>query len=57
MMQYFHVNGGDNLLFASWAPASPGAIAGASVVILFLATLERFVNGIRARLEGYWALK
>ena len=57
MYSYFHTGGGDNVLFESWSPSSPGAIAGASVAIFFLAMLERFVNGLRGRLEGYWASK
>ena len=57
MMPYFHTSGGDNLLFESWTPSSPGAIAGASIAIFFLAILERFVNGLRGRLEAYWAFK
>jgi len=57
MIPYFHTDGGDNLLFESWTPLSPGAIAGASVALFFLAILDRLVNGIRGRLEGYWALK
>lgn len=56
-MAYFHTNGGDNLLFESWAPSSSGAIAGASVAVFSLAILERFVNGLRGRLETYWASK
>lgn len=56
MMQYFHTDGGDNILFASWAPTSPAAIGGASIGIIFLAILERLVNGFRGRLEGYWAV-
>jgi len=55
MLSYFHTEGGDNLFFKSWTPSSPGAIAGASIGLLFLAMLERFVNGARGRLEGYWA--
>lgn len=55
MQPYFHTSGGDNLLFKSWTPSSPGAIAAASVAIFFLAALERLVNGLRGRLEGYWA--
>ena len=57
MRPYFHTSGGDNLFFESWTPLSPGAIAGASVAIFFLAVLERFVNGVRGRLEGYWTSK
>lgn len=55
MMPYFHTDGGDNLLFESWVPSSPRAIAGASFAVFFLAILERFVNGLRGRLQGYWA--
>lgn len=55
MMQYFHTDGGDNILFESWAPSSRSAVAGASIAIFFFAVFERFVNGLRGRLEGYWA--
>lgn len=55
MIPYFHKGGGDHLFFKPWAPSSPGAIAGASFALVFLAILERFVNGVRGRLEGYWA--
>ncbi|KAF9789188.1 Ctr copper transporter family-domain-containing protein [Thelephora terrestris] len=54
MQMYFHTSGGDNLLFKSWAPSSPGAIAGASVAIFFLAILERLVGGLRGQLAAYW---
>lgn len=57
MTPYFHTAGGDYLFFEPWAPSSPGAIAGASFALLFLAMLERFVNGIRGRLQGYWTSK
>ena len=57
MTPYFHTAGGDHLYFKSWAPSSPGAIVGASIALIFLAILERFVNGVRSRLEGYWASK
>jgi len=55
MIPYFHKGGGDHLFFKPWVPSSPGAIAGASFALVFLAILERFVNGVRGRLEGYWA--
>lgn len=55
MMPYFHADGGDNLLLESWVPSSPRAVAGASFALFFLAILERFVNGLRGRLQGYWA--
>ena len=57
MIPYFHTAGGDHLFFKPWAPSSPGAIAGASLALVFLAILERFVNGVRGRLQGYWASK
>jgi len=57
MISYFHTGGGDNLLFKSWTPSSPGGIAGASIALFFLAILERLVNGVRSRLVGYWAAK
>jgi len=57
MIPYFHTNGGDYLLFESLTPLSPGGIAGASIFLFFLAILERLANGVRGRLEGYWASK
>jgi len=54
---YFHTSGGDNVLFKSWTPSSPGAIAGASIAIFVLAILERLVNGLRGQLAAYWALR
>jgi copper transporter 1 len=57
MIPYFHTNGGDYLLFESWTPLSSGGVAGASIVLFFIAILERLVNGVRGRLEGYWASK
>ena len=57
MIPYFHTTGGDNLFFKPWAPSSPGAIAGASFALVSLAILERFVNGVRGRLQVYWASK
>jgi hypothetical protein len=57
MKPYFHTSGGDNLLFESWAPKSPGAIGGASVAVFFLAMLDRLLSGLRGQLEGYWVSK
>lgn len=54
-MPYFHTDGGDNPLLQSWVPSSPRAVTGASFALFFLAILERFVNGLRGRLRGYWA--
>ena len=54
MTSYLHFTGGDNLFFKSLHPSSNGAIAGACLCLVVLALLERFVNGIRNRLEGYW---
>jgi len=55
MMAYLHITGGDNLFFKSWHPSSNGAIAGACIGLVALSILERFVDGIRNRLEGYWS--
>jgi copper transporter 1 len=55
MVPYLHITGGDNLLFKSWHPSSHGAIAGACIGLVALALLERLLNGIRNRLEGYWS--
>jgi len=51
---YLHFTGGDNLFFKSLHPSSNGAIAGACLCLVALALLERFVNGTRNRLDGYW---
>jgi hypothetical protein len=53
MIPYLHFTGGDYLFFAGLAPTSNGAIAGACIVLVILAILERAVAGAR----GIFALK
>ena len=54
MMPYLHFAGGDNLFFKSWHPSSNGAIARASIVLVVLAVLERFIFAIRGAMEARW---
>jgi solute carrier family 31 (copper transporter), member 1 len=54
MVPWFHTQGGDNLLFQSWQPTSPGAIAGASIVLVAIALFERWLSASRGVLETYW---
>jgi len=54
MMPYLHFTGGDNLFFKSWRPSSNGAIAGASIALVFLAILERSLFSTRGALEARW---
>lgn len=46
MTPFFHVVGGDYLLFQAWKPTSGGAIAGACVGLFILALFERWVNAV-----------
>ncbi|TCD70041.1 hypothetical protein EIP91_005022 [Steccherinum ochraceum] len=57
MVPWLHFAGGDNLFFKSWQPSSGGAIAGASIALVFLAILERWVAGMLGNLNGYWRHK
>ena len=54
MTPYLHFTGGDALFFKQLTPDSRGAIAGASIVLFFLAMLERYVFAKRASLEAQW---
>ncbi|KIM75753.1 hypothetical protein PILCRDRAFT_52569, partial [Piloderma croceum F 1598] len=54
MIPWFHFGGGDNLLFESLHPSSQGAIAGACIVLVIVALLERWVAATRATLETRW---
>ncbi|KAF8609405.1 hypothetical protein BDV93DRAFT_518229 [Ceratobasidium sp. AG-I] len=47
MIPYLHFTGGDYLFFAGVAPTSSGAIAGACIVLVVLAVLERAVAAAR----------
>ena len=57
MIPWLHFAGGDNLFFKTLHPSSGGAIAGACIVLVALAILERWVSGMRANLDGYWRKK
>ena len=54
MTPYLHFTGGDYLYFKSLQPSSAGAIAGASIALIFLALTERLLSAVRASLEVYW---
>lgn len=54
MVPWLHFTGGDNLLFEPWRPTSHGAIAGACVALIALSIFERWINAVRAVLEGHW---
>ncbi|KAF8624804.1 hypothetical protein AX15_005693 [Amanita polypyramis BW_CC] len=54
MTPYLHFTGGDYLYFEPLHPSSAGAIAGASIFLVFLAILERLLNAARSSLEVYW---
>ncbi|KAI0082231.1 hypothetical protein K474DRAFT_1671342 [Panus rudis PR-1116 ss-1] len=56
MTPWLHFVGGDYLLFKSWHPSSPGAIAGACIGLALLALLERWLSGVRAILDRRWKL-
>ncbi|VDB84492.1 unnamed protein product [Peniophora sp. CBMAI 1063] len=54
MTPYLHFTGGDFLYFKSLAPSSRGAIAGAAIVLVFLAILERALSAGRGLMEAHW---
>ena len=54
MTPYLHFTGGDHLYFKSWHPSSHGAIAGASIALLILAILERFLHATRGAVDDRW---
>jgi len=54
MTPYFHFTGGDHLFFKSWRPSSRGAIAGASLALVVLAVLERFLHATRGVMDTRW---
>lgn len=54
MTPYLHFTSGDALFFKSWTPSSAGAIAGASIGVLVLAILERWLSAVRGVLEEHW---
>jgi copper transporter 1 len=57
MIPFLHITGGDYLFFKSLRPSSNGAIAGACIALVVLAIFERFIGGVRSRLEAYWSRK
>lgn len=54
MTPYLHFTGGDPLYFKSLAPSSKGAIAGAAIVLVLLAILERALSAGRGIMEAHW---
>ncbi len=54
MIPYLHFTGGDFLIFSSWAPTSPGAIAGACFVLILIALVERLLAAMRSLLDLHW---
>ncbi|KAJ8084266.1 hypothetical protein PM082_003034 [Marasmius tenuissimus] len=55
MTPWLHFNASDDtLLFKSLRPRSPGAIAGACIALIAVSLLERWLSGVRAKLEAYW---
>ncbi|KAF7789861.1 hypothetical protein EIP86_000809 [Pleurotus ostreatoroseus] len=57
MIPYLHFTGGDNLFFKTLTPSSHGAIAGACIVLGFLAILERWIAGVRGVLDNHWTYR
>ncbi|KAL5534321.1 hypothetical protein ACEPAG_783 [Sanghuangporus baumii] len=54
MTPYLHFSGGDNLFFKDIAPSSKGAIAGAAIILFFLAVFERYIVAMRSVMEARW---
>ncbi|THH02508.1 hypothetical protein EW026_g394 [Hermanssonia centrifuga] len=54
MTPWLHFAAGDNLFFKSVRPSSHGAVAGACLVLIIVAILERWVSAIRGVLEVHW---
>ncbi|KAJ3552430.1 hypothetical protein NM688_g4154 [Phlebia brevispora] len=54
MTPWLHFVGGDNLFFKTLNPSSHGAIAGACIVLGFLAIFERWFASVRGVLEVHW---
>jgi copper transporter 1 len=46
MIPYLHFGGGDTLFFSKLVPSSPGAIAGACIILFFISVLERLAAAI-----------
>ncbi|KAK1229381.1 hypothetical protein PQX77_007558 [Marasmius sp. AFHP31] len=55
MTPWLHLNASnDTLLFKSLRPQLPGAVAGACIALIAVSLLERWLSGVRAKLESYW---
>lgn len=54
MTPWLHFKGGDYLLFKAVHPSNSGAIAGACIVLIILALLERWIAATRAALQVVW---
>jgi copper transporter 1 len=57
MTPFLHFTGGDYLFFKSLQPTSRGAIAGACIVLVLLAILERVLSAARGAMEAQWRHK
>lgn len=55
MTPYLHFTGGDFLFFKSITPSSPGAIAGAAILLFFLGVFERYLVAMRGVMEARWS--
>ncbi|TFY73217.1 hypothetical protein EWM64_g10795, partial [Hericium alpestre] len=54
MTPYLHFTGGDVLYFKSLQPSSHGAIAGACLVLVIFALLERMLSAARGVMQAHW---
>ncbi|KAK7058260.1 hypothetical protein VNI00_001891 [Paramarasmius palmivorus] len=55
MIPWLHIGGSDDtLLFESWQPKTPGALAGACIGLAVVCLLERYLSGVRSVLEAHW---
>jgi copper transporter 1 len=54
MTSFLHFAGGDMLLFHSLHPSSPGALAGAALVLFLIAVFERWLAAFRGAMDARW---
>jgi copper transporter 1 len=54
MASALHFAGGDALVFSALTPRSPGALAGAALVLFALALFERWLAAARGVLDARW---
>ncbi|EGN94356.1 hypothetical protein SERLA73DRAFT_62381 [Serpula lacrymans var. lacrymans S7.3] len=57
MVPYLHFGPGDHLIFEAIKPSTGGAVAGAGIVLIVFAILERLVAASRRAQEVYWMRK